>query len=348
MSNFNIPKLKEQIDTSSVYEIVDYLGGEPEMSGGCIISKTISHGGDSRKLYYYPNTKLFIDYTDGSNRFDLFELVSKVLNVSLNDAIWFVVSFLHMDGDFYDSLSDDWASFDRYSSIRDTKDFKYIDLPELDPGIIENYPSAVVTSWVESGIPYEMQQRYGIKFNPTDSSILIPHRDMNGRLVGIRKRALVESDIESGKYRPAVIGGEIRSHPLAFNLYGLDMAKDSIRESGFAIVAEGEKSVLESNSFGVPQTVACCGSSLSAYQMNLLMKCGAKEIVIGFDADYKDIRDGEAMQVVSRLMRIYKKVSPYMRVSFLWDKSKVLGYKDSPFDKGKEVFLKLWKNRIYI
>ena len=33
---------------------------------------------------------------------------------------------------------------------------------------------------------------------------------------------------------------------------------------------------------------------------------------------------------------------------FIFDNQGLLGYKDSPLDRGKNIFLKLFKNRIYL
>ena len=346
--SFDIQKVKEQITPYEICEILEYLGAEPEMRGDSIVSKTVSHGGDSKKLFYYSNTQLFIDYTNGGDRFDVFELVSRVLGMKLVDAIWFVVSFLNLQGDFSDSITSDWGTFDRYDSIGTQNSVDNMVLPTLLPEILDNYPKVVVKSWQESFITPEVQDMFDIRFNPLDSSILIPHKNIYGDIIGVRKRALVDDDIALGKYRPAVIGGELRNHPLAFNLYGIDMAKDAIQESGLAIVAESEKSVLQSHSYGIPQTVACCGSSISIYQVNMLVKAGAKELVIAFDHDFTDLESEEAQQVATRLKKLNDKISPYLKVSFLWDKENLLGYKDSPFDRGKDVLMKLWKNRVVL
>lgn len=346
--SFDIQKVKDRITDLDVYEVLEYLGGEPEMRGGTIVSKTISHGGDSKKLFYYSNTQLFIDYTNGSDRFDIFELVSRVLNTNLTDAIWFVVSFLRLEGDFSDSIKSDWTDFDRYGAIDTVNTYEPVCVPTLLPTIISHYPKVIVQSWVEEHIDPSIQDRFDIRFNPVDGSILIPHCDIDGNIIGIRKRALIKDDVELGKYRPAVIGGELRNHPLAFNLYGVDKAKDAIRESKMAIVVESEKSVLQSHSYGLEQTVACCGSSISIYQMHELLSLGATEMVIGFDHDFTDLDGKEAKQVANRLAKLNEKISPYMRVSFLWDKKNRLGYKDSPFDKGKDIFMELWKDRVVL
>lgn len=346
--SFDIQKVKDRISDDDVYEILEYLGGEPEVRGDSIVSKTISHGGDSKKLFYYPNTQLFIDYTNGGDRFDIFELVSRVLNTNLTDAIWFVVSYLRLEGDFSDSIRSDWSDFDRYNAIDSVNMYEPVQMPVLLPTLVDNYPKVVVKSWVDEHISPEVQDEFDIRFNPVDGSILIPHYDVGGNMVGVRKRALVEEDVSHGKYRPAVIGGELRNHPLAFNLYGIDKASDAIQESKMAIVVESEKSVLQSHSYGIKQTVACCGSSISVYQMHELLALGATEMVIGFDHDFTSLDSEEAHQVADRLAKLNAKISPYMRVSFLWDKENRLGYKDSPFDKGQKVFMELWKDRVVL
>ena len=78
----------------------------------------------------------------------------------------------------------------------------------------------------------------------------------------------------------------------------------------------------------------------------LLLDLGIKELVVGFDADFHEVGDNDFSEVVRRLEKIYNKFSSYVNVSFLFDKTGLLGYKDSPFDKGKEVFEYLWRNRV--
>ena len=184
-----------------------------------------------------------------------------------------------------------------------------------------------------------------IKYNPVNGVILIPHYDALGRLIGIRQRTLVKEDEIYGKYRPTRFHGQLCNHPLAFNLYGFDKAKQNIMDMEIAIVVESEKSVLQYISyFGTKSNicVAVCGSSLSNYQFQMLKKCGIKELVIGFDKDFEELKSVEHKQVEKKLMKIYNRYNQEVNVSFLFDlENNVLGYKDSPLDCGKEAFLHL-------
>lgn len=345
---FSLQKAKERVTTQDVFEILEYFGADPEeRSGDVLVSRTVSHGGESKKLFYYGNTQLFVDYTNGGDKFDVFELVSRLTDTSLSDAIWFVVSFLHMDGDLSgDAVGDDWRTFERYDELSNVNTYGHINLPSYDKCLLDNYPKVTVSQWEREHIPADVQDEFDVRFNPVDCSILIPHYDVTGDMVGVRKRALVEDDMRSGKYRPATILGKMRNHPLAFNLYGIDKAAPAIRESGLAVVAEGEKSVMQSHAYGIPYTVACCGSSISMHQVMMLLECGAREMAVAFDSDYDSVEDDEARAIADRLLAISHKASPYLRVTFIWDKDGLLGYKDSPFDKGEEVFKELWAKRL--
>ena len=73
---YNKDTLKENLTIEEVFDLVSELGGEPIMGNGIFTARTICHGGDSHKLYYYPNTHLFHCYTGcGDASFDIYDLV---------------------------------------------------------------------------------------------------------------------------------------------------------------------------------------------------------------------------------------------------------------------------------
>ena len=110
-----------------------------------------------------------------------------------------------------------------------------------------------------------------------------------------------------------------------------------------------EKSCLKYASFfGIENdiSVACCGSSISNYQIQLLIEAGAKEIIIAFDRQFKEIGDNEFKKLKRKLANIYLKYSNIVNINIIFDKDKKTDYKDSPIDKGREVFVDLYLNRI--
>ena len=95
-------------------------------------------------------------------------------------------------------------------------------------------------------------------------------------------------------------------------------------------------------------SVACCGSSISSYQMTLLQKAGAKEIIIAFDRQFQEIGDKEYKHLTKNLMKLANKYRNEVTISCIFDKHMITGYKDSPLDCGKETFLRLFKERIVL
>ena len=191
-----------------------------------------------------------------------------------------------------------------------------------------------------------------IGFYPGGDQITIPHFDINGRFIGLRGRTLCKEEGERfGKYRPLKVGKDLYNHPLGMSLYNLNNSKNNIRLVKKAIVFEGEKSTLLYQSyFGLDNdiSVACCGSILSTYQVQELIDSGAEEIIIAFDRQFQEIGDEEFQHLKRNLLKLRAKYKNYVNISFIFDKNMITGYKDSPIDRGPEIFLKLFKERIVL
>ena len=135
------------------------------------------------------------------------------------------------------------------------------------------------------------------------------------------------------------------------NLYNFNYSKDNIKIMKKAIIFEGEKSTLLYKSyFGLENdiSVACCGSSVSAYQMQMLLDAGAEEIIIAFDRQFQEIGDEEFKHLKTNLLRLRSKYKNFATISFIFDKNKLTDYKASPIDCGPQIFLQLFKERIVL
>ena len=92
--------------------------------------------------------------------------------------------------------------------------------------------------------------------------------------------------------------------------------------------------------------VAACGNKLSEYQINLLCSAGATRILIAFDKEGETWKKQESYY--NKLTDLCKKYRNKVKMGFIFDKNNLLNLKDSPFDKGKEIFLKLYNSSIWI
>ena len=95
-------------------------------------------------------------------------------------------------------------------------------------------------------------------------------------------------------------------------------------------------------------SVACCGSSVSAYQIQLLIEAGAEEIIIAFDRQFQEIGDVEFQHLKNNLIKLRNKYKNFVTISFIFDSKMLTNYKDSPIDCGPEIFLQLFKERIIL
>lgn len=367
MLDFDKKKIREQITNEQIYDLLEEFGAEPQYVSDAIISRTICHnnfGEGSRKLYYYFNTGLFHCYTGCEEpSFDIFELIIKIFKtqqdkeLDLNDAIRYVAYKCGIDGvlvtnDFGSSIQEDWKIFNNYDRIASltNKDY-HIQLKEYDDIILDrlNY-NVVITPWLKEHITQEVLDYNRIGFYPGGDQITIPHWDKDNRLVGVRGRSVCAEDCERyGKYRPLYINQHFYTHPLGMNLYNLNHSKNNIATLKTAIVYESEKScMLHQSYFGFDHdiSVACCGSSISAYQMQMLLDLGVTSVVVAFDKQFQETKTLESKLWEKKLMKIYEKFGNDVTLSFIWDKDGVLGYKDSPIDCGKEKFMYLYNNRI--
>ena len=367
--------IKMSLTIEQVFEFCEEFGGEPQMSsdGTFFISKTICHnpaGEGSHKLYYYDNTKLFFCYTDCGDSFDIYELLIKIKNINneykiaitkegvavqrewiLPEAIDFIARYFNYIVDeelnSFDSgdLLPDWKIFERYSE--ELREKKVVD----DKNILSFLPRPRILPWEKENITMEVMQSYNIAYNPVNHAIVIPHYDINNNLIGIRERTLIRENEKNGKYKPAVLNYKMYNHPLRFNLYNLNNSKENIKALKKAIIWEGEKScLLYASYFGKDNdiTVACCGSSLSDYQIQLLLSLGVEEIIIGFDKQFQEPGDKEWIKWTKKLKELHIRYNKYCQVSFLFDNENLLGYKESPIDKGPEVFMTLYQKRIFL
>ena len=366
---YNLQEIKENLSLEDIAQILDEYGAEPEIKNNMITARTIDHNylddsSASKKLYYYDNSHLFVSWTSGNEPFDIFQLVLTVENREHNagwelpQAVAYIAQkFGYAPNDKRNVLQldnlEEFKLLHDYERIKEIKtNNQEIELKSYDDSFLKHLPRPIITPWVKEGITKEAMDIAEICYDPKNCGIVIPHRDINNNLVGVRERTLIAEQAEMyGKYMPAKIGKQMYNHPLSYNLYNLNHSKDNIKRIKKAFVFESEKSCLKYKSyFGEENDIslALCGQTFSAYQFWLLLSQGAEEIIIGYDHDFNDLNSEEAKKIIKNLKALHYKYGNYTTLSFLWDKENRLGYKDSPIDKTKELFLDLVKERINI
>ena len=111
--------------------------------------------------------------------------------------------------------------------------------------------------------------------------IIIPIRNENGEYVAFGARAVDEG--QNPKYLNS-------SDSIIYNkshlLFGLDTAKDAIKEQDGVIIMEGYFDVISAQSHGVKNAVASCGTALTQEHVKLLSRyTKSRRIYLSFDTD---------------------------------------------------------------
>ena len=370
MSNFfNIKAITEALSKEDVIKIAMELGsdGYKEGSSGELIFRSICHGSDSWKLYYYHEAKdnypakIFHCYSRCGDSFSIFELVIRArrqqgIILSFSQAVKYVASITNKM--FYSNtdneedtsyIINDWEWINKFKNIK--RQHSIPQLSEINEHILEIFCPYPHELWLNEGISRETMQKYQISYWGKENKIIIPHRDIDGRLIGIRGRALNKEEVDAGyKYMPINIEGKELKHTLGNNLYGLCQNEEAIRRLGKLVIFESEKSVMlcdtyyHQNNF----SVAVCGSNITDTQCRLIRNLGVNEVMIAFDKEFTDPDSKAAEAYGNKIINKAKRLTPYFTVYVIWDNLGLLEVKDSPADKGKEVLEKLMKNKIEI
>ncbi len=112
--------------------------------------------------------------------------------------------------------------------------------------------------------------------------IMFPIRDANGKTVAFSGRILPEKDDgRTGKY---VNSPETAVFKKAKVLFGLDRAREAIRESGTALLCEGQIDTIRLHLCGFANAVAPQGTAFTAEQAHVLKRY-AKDVVLVLDGD---------------------------------------------------------------
>lgn len=339
------------ITFNSIIHLMEELGSPVcKETDEYICFKTICHNIDienaSSKLYFYKNTKIFMCYTC-CGTMSIFKFLEHYYNTRQIEYDWY--------SDIYEVVLNcstythkETGFIKPYIPIRDNYQYKEVkELPEYPKGVLDCFIKYYPPEWLQEGISKEAMDRFNILYSISQNKIIIPHYDINNRLVGIRGRALDEWEIENiGKYAPVKIEQIWYKHPLSLNLYGLNINKENIKKNHICYIVEAEKSVLEADSFSIPNCcVAICGSNFNKYGLKLLLKeCAPSEIVLCLDNEEKPNED----KYFNKLYSICKKYSNYCNFSFVYDRKHLTDYKDSPTDKGEAIFKELLKGRVKV
>lgn len=333
----DVQSLKEYIlDNDKLPEILQEIGCHSIHNHGGYITCGNKTGDNKSAIVIYINENLTVvnytrSMTNNKRTTDIFDLICYNEDCSFPEALKFCCNLFGLD--YYQEPEDIPESLQILKMLQQmaTEEGVNDDAPlkPINEKILSYYFPYGNKLWEDDGISLSTQRLFEVAFDPMTNSIVIPIRDEQGSLVGIKARRM-EYDPDSGLSKYFFLEPCSKSRVL----YGLFQNIKLIQLTGVVWVGESEKFVQQLYDMGY-YGVSTGGTKISKAQVEMLTRLNAK-IVFCYDEDV----DEEQLKGISDMFL------DGIPVYAIIDKEHILENKESPSDNPKK-FQYLIKNNIY-
>lgn len=333
----DVQSLKEYIlDNDKLPEILQEIGCHSIHNHGGYITCGNKTGDNKSAIVVYINENLTVvnytrSMTNNKRTTDIFDLICYNEDCSFPEALKFCCNLFGLD--YYQEPEDIPESLQILKMLQQmaTEEGVNDDAPlkPINEKILSYYFPYGNKLWEDDGISLSTQRLFEVAFDPMTNSIVIPIRDEQGSLVGIKARRM-EYDPDSGLSKYFFLEPCSKSRVL----YGLFQNIKLIQLTGVVWVGESEKFVQQLYDMGY-YGVSTGGTKISKAQVEMLTRLNAK-IVFCYDEDV----DEEQLKSISDMFL------DGIPVYAIIDKEHILENKESPSDNPKK-FQYLIKNNIY-
>lgn len=264
---------------------------------------------------------------------DLITLVQNKLNLSFPQTITKIADMIGFkcEDKPIEKITLPFGGF--YKKIARLRNEDNLDLETFSEDILNQYEQIPSLLFYEDGILPEIQMMYKVGYDSVSGRIIVPWRSFDGRICGImgrlNKREVEEDEL---KWYP------LYSFPKSKTLYGFVENYQSIREKGFVIIGESEKSPQQLSSKGLNVGVSLGGSFLSDVQANHIKSMFPKKIIVAMDEGLKEEHSREIAEKL-KMDKFYKNC-----VGYIIDKQNMIlpkGSKLAPSDLNKNELKRL-------
>jgi DNA primase len=169
---------------------------------------------------------------------------------------------------------------------------------------------ALTTFLTKHGFETDEMRRSGLVFERRNGlsdmfrgRIIIPLCDARGSVIGFTAR-LLQDEPDAPKYinTPQTI-----TYDKGRNVFGLHLAKEAIRKTGFVVIVEGNLDVIMSHQAGVMNVVASAGTAMTEMHLRELKKFTG-DIRLCFDADRAGINATERIIPIAQKVEVNLKI----------------------------------------
>lgn len=283
-----------------------------------------------------PEKRIWYDFSSGYGG-NLVEFVMRHDHIGLRQAVEKIKKFAN--------IREDGTSHSRMLATTVAKRFRETTKPTkvstssvLPCNTMERYEfrKDKLKLWADEGIKWDVMKRFEVRYDAFDNRIVFPIKSYDGDIISVCGRTC-DPDFKTKKLRKYTY---FQSIGTIDTLYGFSENREEIMAKKEIVIFEGAKSVMLAYGWGIRNTAAILTSHLSQNQFTFLVKLGnlkGVRIVFALDSEVDITKDAN----VSRL-------ASYARVEWIKNIDGLLAEKESPVDKGLEVFKTLYERRLRV
>lgn len=333
----NSESLKEYIiEKNLTRNLLEQIGCHSFMPYTHDIRCALPNDDDNSKVSVNPETLGIRVFTKGKSIYgDIYNLIMYINQCEFKEAYKTCCTLLNVNSNYTKIIKKE-SPIDFYKKIKLIKEDmpmqKYYDL-----SILNRYNKIFHIDLIknDSLISQKILEKYYVMFDERTNRIVFPHLkyDDKTKVAGVVGRTVNKSykELKLSKYLSLLD----TDYKKLYNLYGLSLNIEYIKEWNIVIVFEAEKSVMKADMFGYPIGVAVGCHELSNFQRKLLIGLDV-EVCIAFDKDVE----------LEHILNICKELNYFRKVSYIQDKWNLLKEKDAPVDRGYKRWNYLFRNRI--
>lgn len=330
-SQEQLNELAEKID------IVDYIGQTEELhkNGHLYYCCCPFHkGDDTPSLCIYPETHSWYCYGCGAGS-SIYDWVMHKDNISFQEAVDKISLLVGVS--LEKTIESESISVLR--ELKKNKNQQHINtdnrsILNWESDYLDKYSDEYPQEWLDEDMTKDALKTYNIRIDHNANRIVYPVLDSDGNFIGVKGRTRLSA------YKELGLSKYMNYHKIGTIDYfqGWQQAFATQPKPKSLIIFEGIKSCIKAYGWGITNTVASETSKLSDGQIQLLIKTGISEVIIGWDTDqqFKSIITDSKIRMLTK----------FTQVSVIRDKHNLLGEKMAPVDKGETIFKRLLEERV--
>jgi DNA primase len=203
----------------------------------------------------------------------------------------------------------------------------------ISPNELDRFGVIPYKNWLDEGLSVRTQRFFQVGIDVKTERITFPVHNKYGEAIGVKARYIGNDNEIKDRYKYLYLIPCNKS----IEFFNFHRALPYILSQKEVIIVEGAKTVMYLHQWGFKNAISIEGDSLSDEQIKILKS-------LGIDIKYIFVwdKDKDAQFIYNEI----HKLKGRLRYS-IYDKDDLLADKDSPCDKGKDVWITLYSNYQY-